>query len=98
LDAGVLPTVLALLKEKEYPHVRFEASWIISNIAAGTTSQCQTIVDRGGIELLLELLKESHFRLTEQAIWAIGNIGGDSIKFRDMILLKNGLTVLIKIV
>ncbi len=49
LDAGALPSILGLLREKEYPHVRFEASWIVSNIAAGTTAQCQAIIDKGGL-------------------------------------------------
>lgn len=70
---------------------------MLSNIAAGTTAHCQTIVDKGGIELLLDLLGESHFRLNEQAIWAIGNIGGDTIKFRDLVIQKQGLEVLVKL-
>jgi importin subunit alpha-6/7 len=97
LDHGGLPYVLALLADREWPHVRFEASWVLSNIAAGTSAHCQAIVDKGGVELLLELLNESHFRLNEQAIWAIGNIGGDTIKLRDLIIKKNGLEVLIKL-
>jgi hypothetical protein len=57
LDSGVLPLIISLVREKEYPQVRFEASWILSNIAAGTSAQCQAIVDKGGIDALFELLE-----------------------------------------
>jgi hypothetical protein len=94
---AALPQLILLIRDKEYPQLRFEASWIISNIAAGTSLHCQAIIDKNGLEPLLELLEESHFRLNEQAIWAIGNIGGDSIKFRDLIIQKGGLAALIKL-
>jgi hypothetical protein len=35
--------------------------------------------------------------LNEQAIWGIGNIAGDCVKFRDLILTKGGLNLLIKV-
>lgn len=93
----MLPLILQLMREKEFPQIRFEASWIISNIAAGTSVHVQAIVDKSGIEALMEMLEEGHYKLNEQAIWALGNIGGDSIKFRDMIIQKNGLATLTKL-
>lgn len=37
LDKGVLPIIIQLMKLKEYPHIIFESTWILSNIAAGTS-------------------------------------------------------------
>lgn len=43
-------------------------------------------------------MEDSNFRLNEQAIWAIGNIGGDSVKLRDSIIQKNGVSMILKLV
>ena len=44
------------VKQEEYPQLQFEAAWALCNVASGTTIQCQSIVDRGGISLFSDLL------------------------------------------
>jgi len=52
-------------------------------------------VDKGGIPHFIRLLKSKRAEVAEQAIWAIGNIAGDSAQFRNMILKLGGLDPLL---
>jgi hypothetical protein len=42
------------------------------------------------IDLLVQLLLNKEPEVREQAAWCMGNIAGDSIHFRDMILERPG--------
>lgn len=60
-------------------------------MASGSTVQCQSIIDKGGIPLFVQMLKSTTLGIVEQAIWAIGNIASDCIYYRDQILRAGGL-------
>lgn len=64
-------------------------------MASGTTVQCQSIIDKGGIPLFIDLLKSNNMGIVEQAIWAIGNISSDCIYYRDNIIRSGGLINLV---
>jgi len=86
------------MQKDDEPHLQLEAAWALTNVASGTTQQTQTIIDKGGITLFINLLKSPHIDVAEQAIWALGNISGDSATYRDMVLKCGGLEPLIKII
>ena len=67
-------------------------------MASGTTIQCQSIIDKGGIPLFVELLRSDNAGIVEQAIWAIGNISSDCIFYRDTIIRAGGLQNLVEVV
>ena len=75
-----------------------EATWSLTNVASGTTMQCQSIIDKGAIPLFVSLLLKQNQGIVEQAIWAIGNIASDCTFYRDNILREGGLQNLIAIV
>lgn len=58
------------------PELQFEAAWTITNVASGTRSQTQAVVQAGAVPILVKLLTSSDSRLCEQAAWALGNISG----------------------
>ena len=62
---------------------------MITNLVAGTTHQCQSVVKKGAIPALLNLLVSDDDDMISQIVWGIGNISSDSIICRDA-LLKNG--------
>jgi hypothetical protein len=70
----------------------------LTNVASGTSIQCQSIVDKGGIPLFVELLKSQNMGTVEQAIWAIGNIASDCVNYRDNIIRNGGIVNLVNVI
>ena len=69
----------------------------LNNVASGTTIQCQSIIDKGGIPLFVDLLKSPNMGNVEQAIWAIGNISSNCVFYRDTIIRSGGLINLVEV-
>jgi len=44
------------------------------------------LIEKGTINVLVDLLSSPHIEVIEQAIWGLGNIAGDSHKVRDMVI------------
>jgi hypothetical protein len=65
------------------PEMQYEAAWCITNIATGTREQVQCLVEKGVIQRLVVLMKNENEKLKNQAIWALGNISGECIEYRD---------------
>lgn len=86
IDANLVPKIIEFAKQSEYPSLRAEATWALSNIASGTPLQTQSIIDKGGIKIFVELLKDSNELILEQAIWAVANIAADRQNYRDSLL------------
>jgi importin subunit alpha-6/7 len=78
--------MIEYVKQENFPQLQLEATWILTNVASGSTIQCQSIIDKGGIPLFISLLLKENMGIVEQAIWAIGNIASDCSFYRDAIL------------
>jgi hypothetical protein len=50
---GIVPLLMSMMRQSTYPQLQFEACWIATNIAAGSNAQCESIVEKGCIEVLL---------------------------------------------
>ena len=96
IDAGVLPFLIDWIQKFDYPQLQYESAWTITNIASGTHQHCLAIVDKGAIPFLIQLMNSTNEEIKELAVWALGNIGGDSAYCRDVILQNQGLPLLIK--
>jgi importin subunit alpha-6/7 len=53
IDAGLVPRMIEYVKQSDYPQLQLEATWALTNVASGTTVQCQSIIDKGGIPLFV---------------------------------------------
>lgn len=86
INSGIVPRLMEFLSYSNEEKLQFESAWTITNIASGTTSHTRCVVDHGGIPAFVQLLSSANAEVREQAVWALGNIAGDSSEYRDLVL------------
>lgn len=83
---GVIPVLLKCLTKDDDHLLQFESTWALTNIASGTSRDTYEVVKAGAVPLLINLLSSPYTNVCEQALWALGNITGDSPNLRDLVI------------
>ncbi|CAI2298820.1 unnamed protein product [Caenorhabditis sp. 36 PRJEB53466] len=85
-----LATALTVQNDK----VQYEAAWALTNIVSGTTEQTVAAVEAGVTAPLIQLSVHPNAQISEQSLWAMANIAGDSAQLRDYVIKCHGVEAL----
>jgi len=98
IQAGIVPIMVQFLNGDD-EKLKFEACWVLTNIASGDKSQTKAVVMSGAVPAFINLLgSDTQMETREQSIWALANIAGDSPANRDYVLEANGLPPIISMI
>lgn len=86
-NSGVIPKVVEFLTYDDYLEHQKEAAWIILNAISGNSNDaCKILNNTPVIPHVITLLNCQDRNLRDLIVWCVGNIAGESIDYRDILL------------
>ncbi|KAI8983731.1 armadillo-type protein [Pilobolus umbonatus] len=86
LDLQILDVLKRFLEEYDNNDLKYETSWIITNLAFGAKKQTEYLLAQGiGDALIKCFYSTNNFDVLLQTAWALGNIVVDSIYYREVL-------------
>ncbi|ORZ17058.1 armadillo-type protein [Absidia repens] len=96
IDADIVLKVVEAL-ESTHELLQYESLWIIINVASGSSTQTEVVIQAGAIPVLVKILSSDTIKVKELAAWALGNIAGNDPESRDCVLEHGALVPLLAI-
>lgn len=87
LHSGYIPLLIHQLNEDNFI-LQKEAALILCNIALGDTPVVKHMVDSGIVETAMGLIDPISSEVTHNLVWCLGNLAGDSLNLRKLLLSK----------
>jgi importin subunit alpha-1 len=90
IHSGAVPDLVRLLGRTDDFNIMYEACWAVSNIVSGTEADARYVIELNAVPPIIVQLSCPSDTVREQAAWAIGNLAGESVAVRDMLLHNHG--------
>ena len=86
IDTGIVPNLIKMSYQRPVKFA-YEVCWILCNIGSGDSQHTRYLVELGVLEFFSDILKSNldSNELKDQIVWAVGNISGDCIEFRNLV-------------
>lgn len=102
VQLDVLPQIVELVKNHDYPAIQYEAASVLRIICSGMTmgasENVQSVINAGAIAVLIDVLKFSKSDdVVDEVLGALGAIAGNSTECRDAVLNANILEPLTRL-
>jgi len=97
VKTGMVPHLVRMLTCPKTPDtLLFEVGWILTNIAVEKEAHVRLLVRHKTIDAFMHCIKTSKSSdVFDQAMWGLGNIAGESAKYRDMVLATGVLPIIV---
>ncbi len=90
---GIIPRLVHFLRIGQLQH---EAAWVLNIICSGSAEQTAEVVNcPSAMPNLVNLLESDSAKVRHEALWALGNVAGDSTAHRDILLNLDVLSKLL---
>ena len=99
MACGFVPLLINFLRRYDVPKLQLQCAWALTNICYHPDPRCtEEVVQQGAVDEFIKILRTSgDDRVKEQSMMCIGNIAGDGIHFRDMLLRKGFMAVALNV-
>ena len=95
---GVIARLISFMKIGDHSRdLGIKAAWCLTNIAAGESKHVEAMLELGVLPPLVTMARSGDYEQANQAIWAMGNIAGDSLLGRDRVLRATGYDIMLRI-
>lgn len=93
VDANILPSLVTLLSCSNKKNIRKETCWMLSNIAAGSRNQLDTLVMTPKLidNVLLQMSTATEWDVRKEATWVISNVATGGSNEHIALLLKTNV-------
>lgn len=97
IDQNAVPRIMEMAMNDSERHLQLEATWCLANLASGTSEQTNSLIQKNVIDVFIRLAASEYSQIAEQAIWGLGNISGDCLDFRFLVLKSKAPEVLLSV-
>lgn len=97
IDQNAVPKIMEMAMNDNERHLQLEATWCLANLASGSSEQTNSLIQKNVIDVFIRLANSEFCQIAEQAIWGLGNISGDCLEFRNLVLKSKVPEVLLTI-